>query len=914
MAGRRRLRSNPSVEAVRASLVTSKGSGLRGCSKPAGLVSTVGAYRHCCFTVAAEFSAEWTCPYLLTESGATAGHSARATKGAEWLLVVPNCEVKFDGAASDAPVAGNGMASKTEAVSGRSVGRFPAASKRALISCQRHCGEPVVAGSRALRRQLPHAGVTDGRTPRGCRRAAVRKTPAIGKKIIGYASLWSFCKKRLRAKASAQVAALASSDSRVDIKGLLTRCNKLEPCLGAVKTPALAERSCACGARLPRGSRRHQAVAPVCGPSGRVSIDASYASVAGSCSSKFASVSPVFSWLNSCGHSPEASPELCAGLDGSWVPPTSHSSVSCYSPSGAAWSDCGECEGVALIEARGASPCYATTAVEVSGGYSSPAALPSGKRGHAAAHCLDALRLPPLAHQRLFSPSGEAITPCNSSGHRLVVKEDVQALRTCPLVVSPPNLVDRPADQPASRDVTVKKAPVLVTPPAPSYNAKAAVRSPSLPAGNLLLPPPITAAFSPKRRPTRAADPHVGPEDKTAAPRRMSAPLLLLPQLPPRGSHLNFEPYGYKHLRVLAQGQFGCAHLVQSLEADTHTEAEEAADKHLSRSIEWSDRVAAPELQAHGPLADRGDQSLRNQADVDGVPSKLEKDQGLGLFVVKVIDTSAMSTEELEHAEREAEFLRRCSAHPSVVDFVDSFRIPNFSGSSAIVMEYCEGGDLFNRLRDLQQKGKALSEEELLRWIYQVADGLHYMHAQHNLMHCDVKTSNIFIDRNNALKLGDLGIARQLTNGGYLCASECPRGTPLYVSPEMHAGESLTVSSDVWSLGCVVVEMCSIHPAMGAINPLKLLQEMRTRPDETKDKLRAALLRAYSPFVANMATALLAIDPAERPCLKELLNQLQDAIRDASLGKKEETICHASSATSTSPSASASSSFTSSPS
>lgn len=69
-------------------------------------------------------------------------------------------------------------------------------------------------------------------------------------------------------------------------------------------------------------------------------------------------------------------------------------------------------------------------------------------------------------------------------------------------------------------------------------------------------------------------------------------------------------------------------------------------------------------------------------------------------------------------------------------------------------MGYCEGGDLHTKLRS--QRGSLLPETRVVEWTIQIAFGLQYLH-QHNILHRDLKTQNIFLTRSKMIKLGDLG-------------------------------------------------------------------------------------------------------------------------------------------------------------
>ena len=75
-------------------------------------------------------------------------------------------------------------------------------------------------------------------------------------------------------------------------------------------------------------------------------------------------------------------------------------------------------------------------------------------------------------------------------------------------------------------------------------------------------------------------------------------------------------------------------------------------------------------------------------------------------------------------------------------------------------------------------------------------------------MHWDLKPANIFISADGELKLGDLGLGRALSSQTFEAYSWV--GTPLYMSPEVLDGSGYDTKSDVWSLGCIAYELCTM--------------------------------------------------------------------------------------------------------
>ncbi|KAJ8280650.1 hypothetical protein GJAV_G00057340 [Gymnothorax javanicus] len=141
--------------------------------------------------------------------------------------------------------------------------------------------------------------------------------------------------------------------------------------------------------------------------------------------------------------------------------------------------------------------------------------------------------------------------------------------------------------------------------------------------------------------------------------------------------------------------------------------------------------------------------------------------------------------------------------HTNIVAFRDSFEA---DGHLYIVMEYCMGGDLLQRIK--LQKSTLFSVDMVLSWFAQMCSGAKHIHDKH-VLHRDLKSKNIFLTGNGTVKLGDFGSACALNSSKAYAYSYV--GTPYYVSPEIWDNKPYNNKSDVWSLGCVLYELCTLH-------------------------------------------------------------------------------------------------------
>ncbi|NWS73733.1 NEK4 kinase, partial [Crotophaga sulcirostris] len=241
-----------------------------------------------------------------------------------------------------------------------------------------------------------------------------------------------------------------------------------------------------------------------------------------------------------------------------------------------------------------------------------------------------------------------------------------------------------------------------------------------------------------------------------------------------------------------------------------------------------------------------------------GEVSLVRHQQDSKQYVIKKLNLKNASRRERKAAEQEAQLLSQLK-HPNIVTYRESWQ--GEDGLLYIVMGFCEGGDLYHKLKE--QKGKLLPENQVVEWFVQIAMALQYLHEKH-ILHRDLKTQNVFLTRTNIIKVGDLGIARVLENQ-YDMASTLI-GTPYYMSPELFSHKPYNYKSDVWALGCCVYEMATLKHAFNAKDMNSLVYRIieGKLPPMPKD---------YSPQLVEIIRTMLSKKPEERPSVKSILRQ-----------------------------------------
>lgn len=149
-----------------------------------------------------------------------------------------------------------------------------------------------------------------------------------------------------------------------------------------------------------------------------------------------------------------------------------------------------------------------------------------------------------------------------------------------------------------------------------------------------------------------------------------------------------------------------------------------------------------------------------------------------------------------------------------------------------------------------------------MHYFVQMLQALQYIHAE-RILHRDLKTSNLFLTKKRSIvKLGDFGISRVLE--GSIEAAITVVGTPYYMSPEVCENKPYTFKSDVWSLGCVLYELCMLKHAFSADNLLGLVYKI------VSDKYEP-IPKRYPQTLNTLIKGMLTKLADNRPSVRDLL-------------------------------------------
>nr|XP_001115708.2 serine/threonine-protein kinase Nek11 isoform X3 [Macaca mulatta]XP_028699523.1 serine/threonine-protein kinase Nek11 isoform X3 [Macaca mulatta] len=230
--------------------------------------------------------------------------------------------------------------------------------------------------------------------------------------------------------------------------------------------------------------------------------------------------------------------------------------------------------------------------------------------------------------------------------------------------------------------------------------------------------------------------------------------------------------------------------------------------------------------------------------------------RGEELKVLKEISVGELNPNETVQANLEAQLLSKLD-HPAIVKFHASFvEQDNF----CIITEYCEGRDLDYKIQEYKEAGKIFPDNQIIEWFIQLLLGVDYMHER-RILHRDLKSKNIFL-KNNLLKIGDFGVSRLLMGSCDLATTLT--GTPHYMSPEALKHQGYDTKSDIWSLACILYEMCCMNHAFAGSNFLSIV--LKIVEGDTP-----SLPERYPKELNAIMESMLNKNPSLRPSAIEIL-------------------------------------------
>lgn len=203
--------------------------------------------------------------------------------------------------------------------------------------------------------------------------------------------------------------------------------------------------------------------------------------------------------------------------------------------------------------------------------------------------------------------------------------------------------------------------------------------------------------------------------------------------------------------------------------------------------------------------------------------------------------------------------LSRYLTHPHLLMYHEAYIVPG--DACLLEMELCEHGSLVDVLDDLYKRQEYLDESFIWEILAQIADVLFYLHdinkEQGQVLHKAVRVSSIFIAE-IGVKLAKIGSTKHATE---LTVFGTRRKHDMYLPPEATGLKAPTEKWDIWGLGCVAIELCTLGTIYNDFSTML----SRLSFD----------LRAYSNALAFMVASCLNINENDRPSAIEIKGHIE---------------------------------------
>ena len=234
-----------------------------------------------------------------------------------------------------------------------------------------------------------------------------------------------------------------------------------------------------------------------------------------------------------------------------------------------------------------------------------------------------------------------------------------------------------------------------------------------------------------------------------------------------------------------------------------------------------------------------------------------KKDQKI--YALKTVIFENLNKRDQENSLNEVRILASIN-HPNVIGYKEAFW--DEQGSSLnIVMEYADDGDLESKIVQMRKEGGMFNESLIWSYSIQMIEGLKALHDK-KIMHRDIKSANIFLVKDkHQCKIGDMNVSKVIKEK----VLRTQTGTPYYASPEVWRDEPYSYKSDLWSIGCVIYELCSLRPPFKGKNLDELYENVCKGNIERISQI-------YSDDLWKMIMMLLQVDVKKRVDCNEFLD------------------------------------------
>ena len=219
-------------------------------------------------------------------------------------------------------------------------------------------------------------------------------------------------------------------------------------------------------------------------------------------------------------------------------------------------------------------------------------------------------------------------------------------------------------------------------------------------------------------------------------------------------------------------------------------------------------------------------------------------------YAMKRVKIGQLSYKDKQNALNEIRILASLS-HTNIIGYKEAF-FDDISQTLNIVMEFADDGDIQSKIKNNQKKKLYFTEDTIWNLLIQILEGLNYLH-ENKIMHRDLKSANIFLNKEGIVKIGDLNVSK-VTQFGF---ASTHTGTPYYASPEVWKDHPYDYKCDIWSVGVILYELCTLKVPFRGTNLKTLVKNINSGKYDP-------IPRNYSKELSLILSMMLVVNPNKR--------------------------------------------------
>ena len=237
-------------------------------------------------------------------------------------------------------------------------------------------------------------------------------------------------------------------------------------------------------------------------------------------------------------------------------------------------------------------------------------------------------------------------------------------------------------------------------------------------------------------------------------------------------------------------------------------------------------------------------------------------------YSIKKISLKSVEENEINEIKNVSKILSELKSE-NIIKYYDSFEDKT---AFNIIMEYCDGLDLRKFIDEHKKSNNYIKKNIILHIILEICNGLKELH-NNNLIHRDLKPENLFLNADLTIKIGDFGFTRKFQNIYDYVRTKMI--SMLYMAPEIFNEEKYDNKVDIWALGCIIYELCTLNYCFENKSMNDLLRKITNNNHGKID------INIYGEDLQNLIDSLLNKNYKERPSVDDIIKTITQNLSES---------------------------------